>query len=86
MPEISRFYGIIVRMYYDEHPPAHFHVYYQEAHATIAIDSLDALRGGLPRRAYLLVAEWALAHRDELRENWHRAEEGLPLAPIAPLE
>ncbi len=86
MPEITRFYGFVIRMYYDEHPPPHFHVSYQDADATIRIDTLDLLRGTLPRRAMLLVAEWALAHREELRQNWVRLESGEPLVPIAPLE
>jgi hypothetical protein len=86
MPEISRFYGIVIRMYYDEHPPPHFHVAYQEAAATVQIDTLDLLRGRLPRRAQLLVLEWALAHRDELRDNWDRGERGEQMVPIAPLE
>lgn len=86
MPEISRFYGIVVRMYYDEHPPPHFHVSYQDADASVRIDTLELVRGTLPRRAMVLVAEWALAHRDELRQNWARVERGEPLRPISPLD
>jgi len=86
MPEISRFYGIVIRMYYDEHPPPHFHVAYQDEQAVLRIDTLDVARGQLPRRALSLVVEWALAHRDELRQNWERAERGEPIVEIAPLE
>lgn len=86
MPEVSRFYGIVVRMYYDEHPPPHFHVAYQDAQAILRIDTLEISRGSLPRRALSLVVEWALAHRDELRHNWERAERGESIAAIAPLE
>jgi len=86
MPEISRFYGIIVRMYYDEHSPPHFHVFYQDKDAAVRIDTLELVRGSLPRRAMVLVAEWALAHREELRQNWSRVERGEPLLPIAPLD
>ncbi len=86
MPEICRFYGIVIRMYYDEHPPPHFHVYYQAAIATVRIDTLKVVRGILPRHALALVVEWALAHREELRQNWRRVELGKPLFPIAPLE
>jgi len=86
MPELSRFYGIVVRIYYDDHPPPHFHVSYQNADAVVRIDTLDVARGNLPRRALSLVVEWALAHREELRDNWNRAERGEPLSPIAPLE
>ena len=86
MPEVSRFYGIVVRMYYDEHPPPHFHVAYQDAQAVLRIDTLEVSRGHLPRRALSLVVEWALAHRHELRQNWERAERGEPIVEIAPLE
>ncbi len=86
MPELCRFYGIVIRMYYDEHPPPHFHVSYQETLATVRIDTLRVVRGYLPRRALALVTEWALAHREELRQNWSRVQLGLPLLPIAPLE
>jgi len=86
MPEISRFYGVVVRMYYDEHAPPHFHVYYQDSTATVLIDTMAVLRGDLPRRALSLVSEWALAHREELRQNWNLAERGESLIPIPPLE
>jgi len=86
MPEISRFYGIVIRMYYDEHPPPHFHVYYQDGQASVSIDTLDVTRGELPRRAMALVVEWALAHRHELRDNWSRVEQGVELRAIDPLE
>jgi hypothetical protein len=86
VPEISRFYGIVVRMYFDEHPPPHFHVAYQDAQAVVRIDTLDVLRGNLPRRALSLVVERALAHREELLQNLERAERGEPVVEIAPLE
>jgi hypothetical protein len=50
------------------------------------MDTLDITRGSLPRRAWTLVVEWALAHREDLRDNWSRVEHGEPLRPIAPLE
>ena len=86
MPELCRFYGIVIRMYFDEHPPPHFHAVYQDAQAIIRLDTLDIVRGALPRRAHALVLEWALAHRDELRQNWERMEQGESLLPIAPLD
>jgi hypothetical protein len=86
MPEISRFLGIVIRMYHDEHPPPHFHVDYGEHHATVRIDTVEVDRGALPRRVQALVAEWTLLHRDELRENWRLLEAGRPLRPIEPLE
>lgn len=74
MPEISRFYGIIIRMYFDDHTPPHFHAYYSGDEAVIGIDSLAVLRGHLPARAKGLVIEWASLHQSELREAWKRAE------------
>jgi hypothetical protein len=86
VPAISRFFGIVIAMYYDDHIPAHFHVRYAEHRAKVAIDTLDFVDGELPRRALALVLEWAALHRHELRDNWFRAREGLPLEPIDPLE
>ena len=86
VPELARFYGIVVRMYFDEHPPAHFHAYYGEHDAAFRLDTLQVARGSLPSRALRLVVEWALAHEAELRENWRRVETGEPLMPIPPLE
>jgi hypothetical protein len=86
MPEISRFFGIIIRMFYADHDPAHFHAIYGEYEALIAIDSLAVLRGFLPRRALALVLEWAALHRAELRQDWQRARAGEVLAPIEPLD
>lgn len=73
-------------MYYDEHAPPHFHAYYGEHAAQVAIDTLEVLEGRLPRRALTLVVEWALAHRPELRANWERAERHEALSAIEPLE
>ena len=86
MPTISRFFGIRIRMFLDEHPPPHFHATYAEHDASIAIETLDLLAGSLPRRAHALVMEWAMMHRPELRENWLRVERGRGLLPIAPLD
>lgn len=86
MPTISRFYGILIQMYLDDHPPPHFHAVYGEFEATIAIDTLDSLRGRLPKRVQALVLEWAMMHRPELRENWNRAERLEPLAKIPGLD
>jgi len=73
-------------MYLDEHPPPHFHAIYGEFEATISIETLDLLRGRLPRRVQVLVLEWAMVHRPELRDNWMRAERHEPMLPIAPLD
>lgn len=72
-------------MYYDDHPPPHFHAYYGGDVAVVAIESLEVLEGGLPRRAMALVVEWAQQHRDELREDWRLAEIHQALKPVPPL-
>jgi hypothetical protein len=86
MPTISRFFGIIISMYYNDHLPTHFHAKYSESNAQVGIETLAIIEGELPRRALALVLEWAALHRDELRENWERARQGLPLNPIDPLD
>lgn len=70
MPEISRFLGIIIRMFYNEHNPPHFHAYYNEHQAEIDINTLQIIAGELPKRIRNLVIEWAIDHRDELMEDW----------------
>ena len=71
MPEISRFYGIIIYMYMSEHNPPHFHVWYENYKAIITIKD-GIITGSLPRRALNLVYEWLDIHKDELLENWNR--------------
>lgn len=86
MPEISRFYGIVIRMFLrGEHPPPHFHVQYGEHRASVSIDTLDVIDGQLPVRAAKLVREWADIHEQELRDNWNRARSHEALLPIEPL-
>ncbi len=86
MPTISMFFGIIIRMFFDEHGPPHFHVSYQGYEAVIDIETLEVKVGRLPRRALNLVLDWAELHQDELRANWKMIEEGRPLNHISPLE
>ena len=86
MPEISRFFGIVIKMYFNDHTPPHFHAEYGEYTAELSIDTLEVLRGYLPQRVLGLVLEWAVIHRDELRTNWINARVKEPLSPIAPLE
>jgi hypothetical protein len=86
VPAISRFFGIVISMYYDDHVPAHFHSRYAEHRAKVAIESLSITEGKLPRRALALVLEWAELHKEELQQNWQLARDGLPLKPIAPLD
>ncbi len=86
MPEICRFLGMLIRMYYDDHAPPHFHVHYGEHEAVIGILDFACLRGSLPPKAMGLVVEWASAHRAELEEDWSLARQDLPLKKISPLE
>ncbi len=86
MPEISRFFGLIIAMFYNDHEPPHFHVRYGEQKALIAIETLDIIEGILSRRALALVKEWATLHQEALWEDWRLARQQAPLNPIAPLE
>ncbi|OGW64856.1 MAG: transcriptional regulator [Nitrospirae bacterium RIFCSPLOWO2_02_FULL_62_14] len=86
MPEISRFFGIVIRMYVNDHYPPHFHAAYGEFEALINIETLKIYQGDLPQRARGLVLEWAALHRGELQQDWSLARKGESLQPIAPLE
>jgi hypothetical protein len=86
MPTICVFFGIVVRMYYDEHIPPHFHAYYGKSAAVIEIETLRLRDGSLPKRAMALVLEWAQEHRSELMKNWQLGKDHQPLEKIAPLE
>lgn len=86
MPEISRFFGIIVFMNYLDRAPPHFHVRYSGHNASIAIRPIRLLRGELPPRILGLVIEWAALHERELLIDWDLARKELPLQRIAPLE
>jgi hypothetical protein len=86
VPEISRFFGIIIGMLYNDHAPPHFHARYGEQRAIIGIDSLTVLGGRLSPRVLGLVMEWATLHHEALREDWQLAEQQAPLKSIAPLE
>ncbi len=71
MPEISRFLGIIIYMYFNEHNPPHFHAVYNEHKASIAIETLGIIEGKLPSKVFSLVVEWAQDHKQELFDNWN---------------
>lgn len=86
MPEVSRFYGISIALYYNEHNPPHFHAKYGEFVAEIDISTLQILRGELPNRAKSLVLEWADEHRAELMKDWELARQKLLLKDIDPLK
>lgn len=86
MPELSRFYGIIIRMFYSDHAPPHFHAVYQGEEIMIDINTLEILEGQMSRRALALVMEWASVHRSELRQAWEAASTNKEPSKIAPLE
>ena len=86
MPEISRFYGIVIAMLHNDHEPPHFHARYGEHKALVSIGEASVLRGDLPPRALGLVREWTRTHRAELQKDWSLARENQPLKPIEPLQ
>ena len=85
MPEISRFLGIAIGIFYSEHGVAHFHAVYGEHEISVEMES-GTVHGEFPARALRLVLEWANLHKQELIENWQLARQGQPLKRIAPLE
>ncbi|MBI4737507.1 MAG: DUF4160 domain-containing protein [candidate division NC10 bacterium] len=86
MPEISRFFGIVIKMFFDDHNPPHFHSEYGGDLALLDIRNLSVFSGRLSPRAMGLVIEWATLHQQELRANWDRARAKQELHRIAPLE
>lgn len=85
MPEICRFFGIVIRMYFADHPPPHFHVQYEAHQALIDVRTLIVIGGHLPPRALGLVIEWASQHQAELLELWERAANYQSLFKLPPL-
>ena len=88
MPEICRFFGIIIRMFAEpeaQHHEPHFHAQYQEHVAVYGIEPLTLLAGELPKRQQRLVEAWAELHAGELLDDWQRLEKGQGPAPIVPL-
>ncbi len=85
MPEVSRFYGIVIKIYFDDHDPAHFHAEYAEDEVVISIEMLTVIAGRLPPRALGLVAESGALHQDELRRAWLNAKNLEAPGKIAPL-
>jgi hypothetical protein len=73
MPEISRFFGIVIAIYYKEHGVPHFHAKYSGQTGVFSIVDLKLIEGRLPKRVVALVLEWAFEHRSELLQNWQRA-------------
>jgi hypothetical protein len=85
MPQISYFLGVIIRMFYREHNPPHFHAYYGDYEALIDIQKNELLSGNLPPRVLGLVVEWTALHQEELMANWERSKKQEPLQNIQPL-
>lgn len=86
MPIVSVFFGIVIRMFYQEHEPPHFHAEYQGQSATFDFEGRPLVGSIRSRVAIRLIAEWAPAHRLELEANWSRIKAGRPLEKIEPLE
>ena len=86
MPELARFFGIVIGVFYREHGRPHFHAVYGEFEAVIDIETGDVITGELPKRALALVSEWRNGHIPELQENWERARQHKELKKISPLE
>ena len=89
MPELARFYGIIIRMFVElgeRHHVPHFHAYYQESTAVFSFQPIALLAGALPQRQQRLVEAWAELHQDELLADWNLLQQGRKPAPIQPLQ
>lgn len=86
MPEICRFYGIIIKMFFEDHNPPHFHAEYGSFETLVEIDTLAIIGGKLPPRALGLVMEWAALHQKELLLLWQNAKEQKPVGKIEPLK
>ena len=85
MPQISYFLGVIIRMFYREHNPPHFHAVYADFEGIIDIEKNEIIGGSLPPRVLGIVIEWATLHQPELMDNWERARQQESLNDIAPL-
>jgi hypothetical protein len=86
MPEISRFFGVLIRMYYDDHNPPHFHAIYGGAEIEVGIEPVTLLCGRFPHRALGMVMEWAVEHQRELLDNWELLRRDQAPREIAPLD
>lgn len=86
MPEICRFYGIVIQMYFNDHAPPHFHARYGNDRAVICIDPPAVLNGRLPARAHGMVMEWTRLHQQELGQAWVKAQRLESPGKIAPLD
>ena len=82
MPTISIFFGIVVQMYWRDHPPPHIHAFYQGFEALIAIETGDPIGGRLPPKVAALVRSWVLSRRSELLDNWARGRRHMPFEKV----
>jgi hypothetical protein len=85
MPEICRFLGIIIYIYYADHDPPHLHAKYNEEWAKFDLQTLSLTEGKLPKRVHALVVEWMLENQDALMQLWHLAQRHEPLYKLPPL-
>ena len=86
MPTISIFYGILIQMFWQDHAPPHFHALYAEHEVLISIETLEVLRGNMPRRALALIVEWAEKHQADLLEDWNLCTQNQSPNKIQPLD
>ena len=85
MPEICRFLGLVIYMFYNEHNPPYFHADYDDFSVMIDIKTGDPIKGDFPRRQLNFLKRWCNMHQEELLENWNKAKSGQPFNPIKPL-
>ena len=86
MPEISRFKGITIHIYYDDHNPPHFHAIHGEDEALFSIETLEIIKGKLPKKAILQVVQWAFLNRSQLKKNWEKVKNDQQPDGIKPLK
>lgn len=89
VPEISRFFGIVIRMFTEagaQHHTPHFHAFYQEHVAVFSLNPIDLIAGEMPRPQRRLIEAWAELHKAELEADWARLQAGQPALPIVPLQ
>lgn len=86
VPVISTFYGILIRMFYNDHAPPHFHAVYGDFELRVGIRPIVVLTGEAPPRVQSMVLEWAALHQEELLADWELARQARPLDKIAPLQ
>ncbi|WP_026451022.1 DUF4160 domain-containing protein [Aequorivita capsosiphonis] len=85
MPEISRFYGIIIRMFFNDHNPPHFHAEYGDYRAIVNLEH-EGVKGNMPKRALKLLREWTELHREQLMENWNACQNNELPKKVEPLK